>query len=84
MNRNAVPATARTRVPTVVGQVDSGDDRSVRVAGDQRLEVGEHEFLRLLADLNSDIHVVVVLVAGVPHSARQVITPDLQQHRDRR
>jgi hypothetical protein len=25
-----------------------------------------------------------VLVAGVPHSARQVITPDLQQHRDRR
>jgi hypothetical protein len=43
-----------------------------------------HQLARLLADLNADVHVVVALVGGSPQPARQVMTPDLQQHRHRR
>jgi hypothetical protein len=49
----------------------------------RRFGVTGHQVARLLADLNADMDVVVALVAGLPHAPRQVMTPDLQQHRHR-
>jgi len=49
----------------------------------RRLGVAAHQLSRLLADLNADMDVVVALVAGLPHAPRQVMTPDMQQHRHR-
>jgi hypothetical protein len=50
----------------------------------RRVRVAAHQFARLSADLNADVHVVVLLVVRSPCPARQVMTPDLQQHRHRR
>src|SRR6185503_5184750 len=49
----------------------------------RRLRVAAYQFAWLLAYLNADVDVVVVLVSGLPDAARQVVTLDLQQHRHR-
>jgi hypothetical protein len=53
---------------------------SHNVDGDRprrRLSVATHQLAWLLAVLNADMDVVVLLVAGLPHAAWQAITPDL-------
>jgi hypothetical protein len=79
---NRAPGLPCTAVPEVQSAV-AGDNLD-RDRPRRRVRVASHQLARPLADLNADVHVLVTLVGGSPDPARQMMTPDLQQHRHRR